>query len=89
MEDDSYDSYIKEYDSVAPKLIEHTKNNMDVPWMEWPTVRDMAKKFKCTQTMIIDIVESSDNLDLIVGMKTYDGFGEFDRKGDYRIEWYE
>jgi hypothetical protein len=58
----------------------------DKPWTEWPTVREIAKRFKTTQNSIISIAEDSEELDLIVGMRCGNGMGEFDNKGDYKIE---
>lgn len=70
------------------KLTEYVKSHMYKNWLQWPTVRDLAIKYKCRQDEIVDIVESNDNLDLIVGMRAGGGIASFDSKGDYRVEWY-
>ena len=52
------------------------------------TVRALAQEFKVSQKVIRDIVEDSENkLDLIVGIRCGNGIGEFERQGDYRVEW--
>lgn len=69
-------------------LAEFVKTQMDKPWLDWPTVRELAKRYHCKQDEIIGIVDDHENLDLIVGMRTGSGHSEFDTKGDYRVEWY-
>ena len=71
------------------RLADYVMTQMEKPWQDWPTVRDMAIKYHCKQDDIIEAVESSDFMDLIVGMKNYNGHGEFENKADYRIEWFD
>lgn len=70
------------------RLAEYVKTQMDKAWLDWPTVRELAMRYRCKQDDIIDMVDDHENLDLIVGMRTGSGYGEFDTKGDYRVEWY-
>lgn len=74
--------------SITDRLVEHVKSQMDKPWMDWPTVRELAKRYRCRQDVIIDMVDQHESLDLIVGMRAGNGHGEFECKGDYRVEWY-
>ena len=65
--------------STLEKLVKYTEGQMEQPWVEWPSVRELAKRYRVKQDDIIDMVESSENLDLIVGGRTGDGFWEYYR----------
>lgn len=72
---------------IAERLRAHVASCMDQPWMDWPTVRDLARRYRVTQDDIMDMVETDGDLDMAVGMRTYNGVGSFDRPGDYRVEY--
>jgi hypothetical protein len=56
---------------------------------EWPTVRELARRYRCTQQEVIDAAEQ-DGMDVIVGVQVPGvGYAAEERIGDYRIEWYE
>lgn len=80
-----FDAYIRR----AGRLSKYVESQMDKPWLEWPTVRELASRYHCTQDEIVGIVEDCKHLDLIVGMVTYSGHGDFDNQGDYRVEWFD
>lgn len=52
-------------------------------------VRDLARRFRVKQQIILDWVEDSERLDLIVGGATYSGWFEHDHVGDYEVELYQ
>ena len=79
----------RQLDRISNRLANYVKTQMDKHWLDWPTIRELAVRYRIKQNTVIDIVESHENLDLIVGMKTYNGYGEFENKGDYRVEWYD
>lgn len=77
-----------EVSDIGPKIeavIKPLASN--TPWHELPTVRDLARRFKRKQAAIMQAVEDSDNLDLIVGFGTNGAAGKFEREGDFRVEW--
>ena len=80
---------LETYLRTVDLIVEYVKERTGDDWWKWPTIRELAIKFRRKQDDIIDIVEAHDNLDLIVGMSNYNGYGEFELKGDYRVEWYE
>jgi len=57
-------------------------------WLAWPTVAELARRYRVRQSLIIDLVESHENLELIVAMQAGSGYAEFNRPGEYRVEYY-
>lgn len=54
---------------------------------EWPEMRDIARKLRMRHEDVMDMVEDSPNLILIVGEQTFGGIWTHQRTGDYKIEW--
>lgn len=80
----NFDQHIK----IQDRLVEYAKGYSDKPWQDWPTVAELARRYKVKQSDIVDIAEGHDNLDLIVGMRTGSGHGAFATIGEYRVEWF-
>lgn len=89
MNESEQDNQWEKIEKILTKLPGYIQSKMDQPWLSYPTVRDLARRYHCSQSDIIDAVESHDQLDLIVGMGTATGVGKFESKGDYRVEYYE
>jgi len=77
----------EEYTRLSQQLIYASKPFQDKPWMEFPTVRQLARKLGVKQSLIAQLVEDSESLDLIVGFRAGSGVGDLDTTGDYRVEY--
>lgn len=82
-------SELKDYLRTQEKLENYVKDIGLSHWTNFPTVRYFARRYKLKQNDIIDMVESSEVLDLVVGFQIGggEGYGSFDREGDYRVEY--
>lgn len=58
-----------------------------LPWEQWPTLAELARKYKVKQDDILEFVENDSELDLIVGARVNGGVGSYEQ-GDYRVEYY-
>jgi orotate phosphoribosyltransferase-like protein len=76
-------------ESLEQRLREYAKSYSDKHHSEWPTVRQLAKRYGCTQQEVLDAAEQ-DGMDVIVGVQVSGvGYAAEERIGDYKIEWYE
>lgn len=88
------DIELSEYVKIKNRLHEYVKQRTldsekeDKDWRGWASIRELAKRYHLSQKIILEMVEDCDDLDLIVGFRTYSGYGEFDNQGDYLVEWY-
>jgi len=84
------DKEISQYMKIRNRLAKYVQEQCAEAdgWMEWPSVRDLAKRYRLGQDIIIGMIEEIDEIDLIVGFRNDSGYGSFDIKGDYRAEWY-
>ena len=55
---------------------------------KFPQVRMLSKLMRVRQSEIIELAEDSEVLDVIVGIRSGNGIGEFENIGDYQIEYY-
>jgi len=83
-----YDKYM----SIMKRLNAYVKSQMiNSDFYNWPKVNEMARRYRCKVSDILDMVYDSENLDLVVGMQIPNGggHGTFDYVGNYRIEYFE
>lgn len=54
-----------------------------------PTVRELARRFRVTQSQVVDAIEADDDLELVVGCQAGAGgaHGAFATEGDYTLSW--
>lgn len=78
---------LEAYIAKRTRLEEYVKSFKDGPWTESPTVRMLARRFKTTQAVIVELVEDSEVLSMAVGMRCGSGVAEFDSVGDQIPEW--
>lgn len=58
-----------------------------VAWQALPSVRDLARKFKCSQKAVREAVEVSTSTALVAGITLNGQARAFPRLGDYRVQW--
>lgn len=80
---------IQRYEKRLSRLEELVKSKSNMEWTQWITVREAAIKLRVKQETIVEMVESSDNMECVVGIRSHSGSASFDNIGDYRIEHYE
>lgn len=76
--------------SLEEKLRDYARSySTTLPHSEWPTVRELARRYRCTQQQVLGAAEQ-DGMDVIVGVQI-PGCGYAAEKdiGDYKVEWYE
>lgn len=59
-----------------------------IPLGETKTVTSLMRRYKVSRAEIEDVVEESECLDLIVGVRTYTGIGSFKRT-EYQVEKFD
>lgn len=80
----------EQYAAVSGRLTAYVAEQMlpEQHWLEWPKVRDLAKRFRIRQAEVLSMIEDSPELDLLVAFRSGGGVGELEDKGDYRVEYY-
>jgi len=63
-------------------LLNHSEENL-------LTVRELSKKLKVPQEIVIQLAEDQPGLDVIIGVGSFGGSVEFESVGDYEIEFYD
>lgn len=85
---DLCDLPIERYQALQSKLIALIKPLAEKPHTEWLPVRDIAKTLRLRQQQVEELVEDTPELDLCVGFKAGSGgIAEFDKLGDYLVEF--
>ncbi len=77
----------KRYMVLQQRVALEAQKGVNKHHSEWVTVRSLAKRLRVPQDTIIDMVEGSSDLDLIVGIRCGNGVAEFGNKGDHQVEW--
>ena len=77
------------WEEIRRKLIAWAKCRTADSDKSWITVREAARRLGLRQDEVIEMVEASEGLDLLVGIRTNNGIGTYDCKGDYQIEWFQ
>ena len=80
----------EQYAAISGRLTAYVAGQMEPPrhWLEWPKVRDLARRYRIRQADVLAMIEDSEELDLLVAFRSGGGVGELDDKGDYRVEYY-
>lgn len=83
---------IKEYETLVNAVEQYCKRfqekcESEGKGTQYRTIREVSSRFKLMVADIEHIIEDSDNLDCLVGFRTHSGFGEFEFKGEFQVEY--
>ncbi len=75
------------YLAVLRRIKTEARISINTNYSEWVTIRKLAKMVRVSQDAVIEIVEETADLDLIVALGCGSGVADFDSKGDYLVAW--
>lgn len=71
---------------IRDRLLARVKANARLHFSQTPSLRDLAREFRCTQEEILDILEDHPDVEIVAGARSALGTGAF-AKGDWKFEW--
>jgi hypothetical protein len=75
------------YLAVLRRIKTEARTSTHTHYSEWVTVRDLSKMVRISQNAVVEIVEETPELDLIVALGCGNGVAGLGAKGDYLVEW--